>query len=131
MAAPDQQTALNLATAAKLLDALAARDFARLGSAIAPGGVLEALLPGGFRTCEGPDEVGAAFEGWFGDAHEFEVAEASVATVGSLLHLRWRLSVGHKVVEQNAYARFDGTGCIERLALLCSGFQDRMLPQAR
>jgi hypothetical protein len=124
-------SAPNFATAGLVLEALAARDFARVSSAIAPEGTMEALLPRGLRTCRGPLEVRAAFEDWFGDAEEFELADASVGSVGPLLQLRWRLFVrassrgrGRMEVEQHAYARTDASGRIERLALVCSGFQE-------
>ncbi len=125
------QSAPNFATAGLVVEALAARDFARVGAAVAPEGTMEALLPRGLRTCRGPLEVRAAFEDWFGDAEEFELADASVGSVGPLLQLRWRVFVraskrgsGRMVVEQHAYARTDASGRVERLALVCSGFQE-------
>lgn len=131
MTSTQQATAPHFATAGTILEALTARDFTRLGSAMAPDGTMEALLPRGLRTCCGPQEVADAFEGWFGDAEEFEVADASVGAVGPLLQLRWRLLVlspsrgaGRKVVEQQSYARTDAAGRVERLALVCTGFQD-------
>jgi ketosteroid isomerase-like protein len=130
MTTTHQSQATHFATAGLVLEALAARDFARLASAMAPDGTMEALLPIGLWTCLGPEEVRGAFETWFGDAVEFEVADASVGTVGPLLQLRWRLSVrspsrgGERmVVEQHAYARTDPSGRVERLALVCSGYQ--------
>ncbi len=120
----------HFATAGMVLESLAARDFVQLASAMAPDGTMEALLPSGLLTCVGPEEVAAAFHTWFGDAVEFEVADASVGAVGPLLQLRWRLEMcspsrgGERVVvEQFAYARTDASGSVERLALVCSGFQ--------
>ena len=112
------------------LEGLAARDFGRLVSALAPGVRVRALLPPGVEEWEGPDAVVGAVSGWFGSATEFELVDATVGEVGGRLHLSWRLRVspapfgigaGWHVIEQQAYA--DGGDSIAHLDLLCSGFQ--------
>lgn len=92
---------------------------------------MEALLPRGLRTCRGPGEIRAAFEEWFGDTEDFEVADASIGNVGPVVQLRWRLLVhkpsrgpGPLVVEQQAFATVAASGRVDRLALVCSGFQE-------
>jgi len=131
MTTTQKAEAPHFATAGLFLEALTARDFVRLASTMEPDGVMEALLPRGLRTCRGPDEIVAAFGDWFGDADEFEVADAAVGCVGRVIQLRWRLLVrkpsrgpGQLVVEQQAFARMAASGLIERLALVCSGFQE-------
>ena len=71
-----------------------------------------------------------AFTSWFGDAHDFELIDATVGEVEGRLHLSWRLRVrpapfgigdGWHVIEQQAYA--DAADTIDSLDLLCSGFR--------
>ncbi len=118
-------------TAGVILDGLAAHDFGRLVTAMAPDACMEALLPRGLRTCHGVPDIRRAFEDWFGDCEDFAVAEASVGSVGPVLQLAWRLSVRKAsaqertprlVVEQHAFARTGASGLVERLSLVCSGF---------
>ena len=110
---------------------MSSRDFARLAATFAPDGTMEALLPRGLRTCRGHEQVRAAFEDWFGDAEQFEVAEAAVGSVGPLIQLHWRIVVrtptfgaGRFVAEQTSYAWTNDDGLVERLSLVCSGFQE-------
>lgn len=113
-----------------ILEGLAARDFGRLASALAPGVRVRALLPPGVMDWEGPDAVVGALTSWFGSATEFELVDATVGEVGGRLHLSWRLRVSPApfgigaewhVIEQQAYV--DGGDSIEHLDLLCSGFR--------
>jgi ketosteroid isomerase-like protein len=120
----------HFATAGVVLEALTVRDFARLASAVEPDGTMDALVPSGLRSCCGRQEIRTAFEDWFGDTEEFHVADASVGNVGPVLQLRWRLVVrkpsrgdGQLVVEQQAFARMSESGLVQRLSLVCSGFQ--------
>ena len=118
------------AVAGSFLEALAGRDFDRLGRALDPAATMSALLPRGFDTWDGPDAIVAAFERWFGDVDAFEVLDAAVGQVGGRLQLRWRVRVeggprfpdGARVLEQNVFADTAANGRIVFLALLCSGF---------
>jgi hypothetical protein len=114
-----------------VLDALAVRDFGRLVSGMERDGTMEALLPSGLRSCQGAEEIEAAFEGWFGDAGDFQVDDASIGNVGPVLHLRWRLLMrkpgrgsDRLVIEQQVFARTTASGLIRHCTLLCSGFQE-------
>jgi hypothetical protein len=113
----------------EFLEALTARDFDRLGLALAPTVRFRALLPPGPAAWEGRQEVVGALRSWFGDAEDFELLDATVGEVGGRLHLAWRLRVrpapfgigeGWHVIEQQIYA--DAGETIECLDLLCSGF---------
>ncbi len=122
-------TAPHFAVAGEFLEALAAHDFERLAVALEHDASLTALVPKGLREREGATEICDQFETWFGDVEEFEVADAFVGQVGSLLQLRWRLRLeGARlcpeplVVEQHAYAATGPSGRIQSLRLLCSGF---------
>jgi len=117
------------AVAGTFLEALAAQNFTDLAGTLAEGAQLQALVPRGLRESDGPDEIGALFEMWFGATQDFELLEAVVGDVGSLLYLRWRLRLraerlgeGWFVVEQQVYANTDEDGRISRLRLLCSGY---------
>jgi hypothetical protein len=122
-------SAPQFAAAGSFLEALAARDFGRLGAALDGDAVLFALLPRGYDEWHGPAEIRGAFETWFGGVEEFEVVDASVGQVGPRLQLRWRVRVrgprwGDEVmvVEQHLYADTSGTGRFQSMRLLCSGF---------
>jgi hypothetical protein len=111
------------------LEALASRDYVRMGATFESRVRFRAMLPPGPIDLEGPDAVTEAFRSWFGDAEGFELVDATVGEVGGRLHLSWRLRVrpapfgigeGWHVIEQQAYAT--ATESIEALDLLCSGF---------
>jgi hypothetical protein len=116
--------------AGTFLEALAARDFTRVATALTDTAHLSALVPRGLREEDGPERIAATFRGWFGGVDRFELVDAVVGEVGPRLHLRWRLRVqdhqrfgpGWFVVEQQVYADTDPDGRIARLSLLCSGF---------
>jgi hypothetical protein len=119
----------HFATAGVLLEALAAHDFDQLESVLDVDASMSALLPSGFREWVGAPEIGAAFGRWFGDAHRFEVLDASVGHIGSLLELRWRCRLvaarfddAPMVVEQHAFASTAPSGRVSHISLLCSGF---------
>jgi len=119
----------HFATAGVLLEALAGRDFRQLATAFEDGATMSALLPRGFVEWTGAEEVCGAFATWFADPTGFEVVDASVGHVGTLLELRWRLRVAggrfgdaSMVVEQHAFASTGPAGRIDHVALLCSGF---------
>jgi hypothetical protein len=108
---------------------LAAADFTQLATLFEPDVSLRALLPDGLREWHGPEQVTAAFVGWFGRVEEYELVAAGVDHVGPRLQLQWRARVrgGHfgdvrHVVEQQVYADPGPSGRIAHLALLCSGF---------
>jgi SnoaL-like protein len=123
-------SAPQFAVAGLLLEAFAAHDFDRLATALDDHASLSALLPRGFDEWNGAAGIRSAFEQWFGDVDEFEVADASVGQVGSRLQLRWRVRVrggprfGDEamVVEQYLYADTAPNGRVRHMSLLCSGF---------
>lgn len=111
-----------------LLEALAARDFARMSDCFEPAATMRALLPHGPVELQGAAQIVESFRSWFGDAEEFEVLDGTVGAVGSCLHVAWRLRLrptplgddSWHVVEQQAYVRAGER--IDALDLLCSGF---------
>jgi hypothetical protein len=122
-------SAPQFAVAGSFLEALAAYDFDRFTDLVDDDASLSALLPRGFCEWHGAAEIRAAFERWFGDVEDFEVADASVGQVGPRLQLRWRVRLratrlGDEamVVEQHVYADTGATGRIRSMSLLCSGY---------
>ena len=111
-----------------LLEALAARDFARMTDCFEPAATMRALLPSGPAEFQGASEIVGGFRRWFGGAEGFEVLDGTVGDIGSRLRVAWRLRVrptpwGNDewhVIEQQAYVRAGER--IGALDLLCSGF---------
>ncbi|MGH3424330.1 MAG: nuclear transport factor 2 family protein [Nocardioidaceae bacterium] len=123
----DLVAAPRFAAAGRFLDVLAARDFARLASAVREDVVLRALLPSGPAQYEGVAAVASAFDRWFGGVAEFDLLDAAVGELCDRLQLHWRVRVRTEndryVIEQQAYADPGADGRIVRLDLLCSGFR--------
>ena len=123
-------TTTTLSPAEALLAALAARDFDALADAFEPDATMSALLPRGHDEWFGAIDIRAAFERWFGDVDELEVAHSAISPMGDLLQLHWRLRVNGgprfgtqtMVVEQHACAQPGPTGRIGQMSLLCTGF---------
>jgi hypothetical protein len=126
-----QAASPQFATAGCLLEVMAAHDFSQLTAVLDPDAALSALLPRGYDEWHGAPAICAQFETWFGNTTDYEVVDAAVGQVGSLLELRWRLRVradrlgdDAKLVEQHVYATTGPTGRIESMRLLCSGFRE-------
>jgi hypothetical protein len=118
------------AVAGELVEAFAVRNFDGMAATLEPGATLLALLPRGVAEWNGVEEVRGAFVTWFGNAEEFEIADAEVGHVGDLMQIRWRVRVhgGPRfpepmVVEQCLYASTTTNARIDRIRLLCSGFR--------
>lgn len=111
-----------------LLEAIAARDFARMADCFEPAATMRALLPRGPAEFHGAEEIVAAFRLWFGAAEGFEVIDGTVGGVAARLHASWRLRVHPTpkgddrwhVIEQQVYV--DAGERIASIDLLCSGF---------
>jgi TusA-related sulfurtransferase len=109
------------------LELLAARDFERLGASMASDAHARFLLPHGLEEYTGRDAIVGRIKSWFGSASVFDLASSSEESVGLRQRLSWRFSVvrdsgSREVIEQLVY--FDrGPHGIERIDLLCSGFQ--------
>jgi hypothetical protein len=111
-----------------LLDALAQRDFDAMRTLLAEDVRFRALVPPGAFELHTADEVAATFRRWFGGEDDFEVLEATLGEVGSRPYARWRVrmwppgrAADSRVAEQHVFTT--GTGRVESLDLLCSGFQ--------
>ncbi len=118
------------AAAGTFLEGLAAQDFDRLATTLAPDVHLRALVPPGLREWTGAADVAGQFGHWFGDTEQFDLVDGSIGEVADRLHLRWRLRLraerlgdGWFAVEQQAYIDTDPEGHIARIDLLCTGYR--------
>ena len=114
------------APARKFLELLAARDFDRLAACLAGDAHARFLLPHGLEEYDGPGAIVARIKTWFGSATVFDLASSTEDEVGMRHRISWRFSVvrdgSRQVIEQLVYLDLGNQG-IERIDLLCSGFQ--------
>jgi TusA-related sulfurtransferase len=111
----------------KFLELLAARDFERLTATLASDAHARFLLPHGLEEHAGRDAIVGRIKSWFGSASVFDLTSSSEEPVGPRQRLIWRFSVvrdgrSREVIEQLVYLDL-GPHSIERIDLLCSGFQ--------
>jgi TusA-related sulfurtransferase len=114
-------------TSREFLERLAARDFDGLAATLAAGVRARMLLPRGLEEHQGREAIAGRMRGWFAPASAFEVRATTDEPVGARRRLSWRLGVvreagAPEVVEQVAFVDVGPDG-IERLDLVCSGFQ--------
>ena len=114
--------------AEEFIDALAAEDFDRLQSCLAPNVDFHAVVPGSgsFRKRSGAEATAHQLRMWFGDAEPLELLGRWVEAVVDKLRLSDRFAVFEDgkchAVEQQAYAVVGERG-IEKLDVACSGFR--------
>jgi hypothetical protein len=113
-----------------LLTALKARDLPGIGACLTDDVRFRALVPPGPFELNGPADVIARLERWFGGEDDFELLESSAHRTGACYQLTWlvrmRNDAGRRqIVEQYAFARLEGERIVS-LDLLCSGFHDEV-----
>ena len=118
---------MNGTTSQRFLKLLAARDFEGLAATLASDANARFLLPHGLEEYAGRDAIVGRIKSWFESASVFDLTSSSEEMVGRRQRLTWRFSVvrnsnSRELVEQLAYLNI-GPGGIERIDLLCSGFQ--------
>jgi TusA-related sulfurtransferase len=118
---------MNGTTSQRFLELLAARDFEGLAATLASDANARFLLPHGLEEYAGRDAIVGRIKSWFESASIFDLVSSSEETLGLLQRLTWRFSVvrdsnAREVVEQLAFLNLGPQG-IERIDLLCSGFQ--------
>jgi TusA-related sulfurtransferase len=113
-------------TSQTFLELLAARDFERLAKTFASDATARFLLPHGLEEYAGRDAIIGRIRSWFESASAFDLTSSSEEPVGQRQRLSWRFSVVRdgrsEVIEQLVYMDL-GDRRIERIDLLCSGFQ--------
>ena len=112
---------------ARLIAALAERDFRRLAGTLTPDVQMRALIPPGLVEISGTEAAAARFSSWFGNAEEFELIRSGSDSFGDRVHLFYRLRVKKpddvpKLVEQHLLCALDRNR-INALDLVCSGFR--------
>jgi TusA-related sulfurtransferase len=122
-----KEHAMNGTLSQKFLELLAARDFDHLTATLASDAHARFLLPDGLEEYAGRDSVVGRIKSWFESASVFDLMSSSEETVGLRQRLSWRFSVvrdggSPEVIEQVVYLDLGLRG-IERIDLLCSGFQ--------
>src|SRR5438128_11319725 len=114
------------ATSHKFLELLAARDFERLVASLASDAHARFLLPHGLEEYDGGEAIVARIRSWFGSATVFDLTSSTEDEVGMRHRISWRFSLvrdgSRQVIEQLVYLDLGHQG-IERIDLLCSGFQ--------
>lgn len=116
-----------LSASQQFLKGLAVRDFTCVAGSFAPDAMARMLLPRGPEEHSGREAIARRFEGWFGSASEFKLQSSNEEAIGARHRITYRLCVvrdGHtrELVEQVALLDLGPPG-IERIDLLCSGFQ--------
>jgi TusA-related sulfurtransferase len=114
------------ATSHRFLELLAERDFDRLAASLVSDAHARFLLPHGLEEYDGRDTIVARIKTWFGSATVFDLTSSTEDEVGVRHRISWRFSVvrdgSRQVIEQLVYLDLGPQG-IERIDLLCSGFQ--------
>ena len=118
------------APARRFLELLAARDFEGLAACLTSDAHARFLLPHGLEEYDGSDAIVGRIRSWFGSAIVFDLTSSTEDEVGTRHRLSWRFHVvwvggSRDVIEQLVYldVRPDG---VERIDLLCSGFQKEL-----
>jgi TusA-related sulfurtransferase len=114
-------------TSQRFLELLSARDFEGMAGTLARDAHARLLLPHGLEEYSSGGAFVRRIESWFGSASLFELKSSSEEEVGLRQRLTWRFSVvrdgrTREVVEQVVFLDTGPNG-IERIDLLCSGFQ--------
>jgi TusA-related sulfurtransferase len=127
MAEADAAAMAERTTSQRFLELLVARDFEGLAATLASDAQARMLLPDGLEEDAGKDAIVRRIESWFGSASVFDLKSSSEEAVGLRHRLSWRFSVvregrSPEVIEQLVYLDLGPDG-IERIDLLCSGFQ--------
>ena len=118
---------MDTSTSQSVVELLAARDFDHLTAIFASDAHARFLLPHGLEEYTGGEAIVGRIKSWFGSASVFDLTSSSEEPVGRRQRLNWRFSVvrdgrSHEVIEQLVYVDLGPHG-IERIDLLCSGFQ--------
>jgi len=122
----DVAATVERASARQFRELLAARDFDRLAASLASDAHARFLLPHGLEEYDGRDAIVARIRSWFGSATVFDLTSSTEDEVGVRHRVSWRFRVvrdgSRQVIEQLVYLDLGHQG-IERIDLLCSGFQ--------
>jgi TusA-related sulfurtransferase len=106
--------------------AIANEALDRLEQFCQPGITSRLLTPGHFETLDNAVDLVATYRDWFGDYTNFQVVGSRIERVGERLGIFYRFLLQNRedwyTIEQQLYCTLKD-GRVERLNLLCSGFQ--------
>jgi TusA-related sulfurtransferase len=115
---------------ARLVRAIAERDFKAVATTVAPDATMRMLVPRGALEDFGNQAIADRFERWFGSYATLELESSEVVPMAHRVRIVWRLRVtppaeseigAPKHVEQVLFCDVEGT-TIRAIDLLCSGF---------
>jgi hypothetical protein len=114
-----------LGVAARLVDAIAGRDFAAAESCFAPDARMRALVPLRLRDESGAAAIVARMRFWWEEGDDHELVDSELESLADRIRFRWRIrhsdpELGLCVQEQSGYLACAGDR-IATLNLVCSG----------
>lgn len=116
----------------ELLDAIGARDPARIAACFASDAKLRALTPHRLRELDGPDAIAGQYGFWLDPLESFVLVSGDVTAITDRARIRYRFRgrdpvKGWQENEHTAYATVEN-GRIVALDLTCAGFRPSELP---
>jgi len=116
----------------KLLDAIGARDRARIAACFASEAKLRALTPHQVRELDGPEAIAGQYGFWLDSLESFVLVSGDVTAIADRARLRYRFrghdpAKGWQENEHTAYATVEN-GRVAALNLTCAGFRPSELP---
>jgi hypothetical protein len=118
---------VDTAVVEELLDAIGARDRARIASCFADEATLRALTPHRLREEAGPEAIAGQYGYWLDPLESFTVTSGDVTAIADRARLRYRFRgrdpvKGWQENEHTAYATVVA-GRVTALDLTCAGFR--------
>jgi hypothetical protein len=116
----------------ELLDAIGARDRARIAACFASDAKLRALTPHQVRELDGPEAIAGQYGHWLDTLESFVLVSGDVTAIADRARLRYRFhgrdpAKGWQENEHTAYATVEN-GRVAALNLTCAGFRPSGLP---
>ena len=116
----------------ELLEAIGARDRARIAACFASDAKLRALTPHQLRELDGPEAIAGQSGSWLDPLESFALASGDVMAIAARARLRYRFrgrdpGKGWQENEHTAYATVEN-GRVAALNLTCAGFRPSELP---
>jgi hypothetical protein len=114
--------------AARLIEAISARDFDSIAACFAADCEMRVLTPRQLRELAGPDAAAERFRAWFGELDGFELLDSDVERISDRVRIRWRTrgedpEKGWQENDHTGYAEIDGDDRIVALNVSCAGFR--------
>lgn len=111
----------------KLLDAVAARDYARIEECFSGEAEMRVLTPGPLREFRGAADAAGRFRFWLEPLEGFELLEGDVEEIADRVRIRYRFrgrdpEKGWQLNEHTGYAKVR-SGRIRTLNVTCTGFR--------